>query len=60
MQCQFAPIKDLSPLKDLPNLQSLYCSPSSDQDYAVLRELTKLTKLNEKPVAEFWKGVDKK
>lgn len=49
---------DFSVLKDMP-LKDLGLDFKPERDTELLRSLTTLETINEKPVADFWKEVDK-
>jgi serine/threonine protein kinase len=51
-------VTDLAPLKDLP-LKHLWIDASTAQKSDILRSLHGLERINDKPVAEFWKTIDK-
>ena len=51
-------LTDLSPLSQLP-LKTIRLSFQAERDAAILREIKTLTTINEKPAAEFWKGIAK-
>jgi hypothetical protein len=53
-----AKVTDLSPLKGLP-LQKLQLDYRADQE-KLLRSLTGLESINDKPAADFWQEVDGK
>jgi hypothetical protein len=57
LDCRNTRVTDLSPLKDLP-LRILRCDFRPERDAAILRGIKTLRKINDKPVAEFWKEVD--
>jgi len=50
-------VSDLSPLKGMP-LKELGCDFQPERDTEILRSLTTLERINEKPAADFWKEVD--
>ncbi|HKB39354.1 MAG TPA: hypothetical protein VKD72_23150 [Gemmataceae bacterium] len=52
-----AKVTDLSPLKGMP-LKVLRCDFQRERDVALLRSLTTLEQINDKPAADFWKEVD--
>jgi hypothetical protein len=52
-------VTDLSPLKGML-LKSLGCDFQRERDAALLRSLTTLERINDKPAADFWKEVDGK
>lgn len=52
-----APVNNLSPLKELP-LKTISCDFKPERDTAVLRSIKTLEKINNMPVAEFWKQVE--
>jgi hypothetical protein len=52
-------VTDLSPLKGMP-LRELRCDFKRERDAEILRSIKTLETINRKPVAEFWKEVDKK
>jgi hypothetical protein len=52
-----SPVTDLSPLKGMP-LKELLCDFQRERDAALLRSLTTLERINDKPAADFWKEVD--
>ncbi|HEY3969633.1 MAG TPA: SUMF1/EgtB/PvdO family nonheme iron enzyme [Planctomycetaceae bacterium] len=54
-----AHFSDLSPLKGMP-LKTLSYESNPKQDTEILRSLKTLEKINNKPVAEFWREVDEK
>ncbi len=55
--CWYTPVSDLSPLKNMP-LKSVNCDFHPWRDTELLRSIPTLTKINEKPAADFWKEVD--
>ncbi len=55
--CRWSQVADLSPVRDSP-LQDLWCDFQPYRDADILRSIKTLTKINNKPVAEFWKEVD--
>jgi tRNA A-37 threonylcarbamoyl transferase component Bud32 len=50
-------VTDLAPLKGMP-LKELFCDFQRERDAAILRSLTTLERINDKPAADFWKEVD--
>jgi hypothetical protein len=52
-----SPVTDLSPLKGMW-LKELFCDFQRERDAEVLRSLTNLERINDKPAADFWKEVD--
>ena len=50
-------VTDLTQVKDLP-IKSLWLDFQPARDAALLRAMPTLEYINDKPVAEFWKGVD--
>jgi len=57
LNCQDTEVRDLSVLRDMP-LRLLFCDPaiaSTEANRAVLRSIKTLEKINNIPVAEFWK-----
>ena len=44
--------------KELP-LKKLGCDFQSERDAAILRSIQTLQTINDKPLAEFWKSVEK-
>jgi serine/threonine protein kinase len=52
-----AKVTDLSPLKGM-RLKDIHCSFQRERDAALLRSLTTLERINDKPAADFWKEVD--
>jgi hypothetical protein len=56
---EVAPVTDLSPLKD-PPLREIWYEVRPGRDAASLRSIQTLHKINNQPVAEFWKEVDAK
>jgi eukaryotic-like serine/threonine-protein kinase len=52
-----AKVTDLSPLKGM-RLKELRCDFRRERDAALLRALTTLERINDKPAADFWKEVD--
>ncbi len=52
-------VTDLSPLKDLP-LKRISCDFQAPRDARILRAITTLETINDKPADEFWKQVDGK
>jgi hypothetical protein len=50
-------VTDLSPLKGM-RLKELFCDFQRERDAEVLRSLTTLERINDKPAADFWKEVD--
>ena len=59
LECEDAGLTDLSPLEGLP-LKRIRCSFQPGRDAAILRAIKTLETINDKPAAEFWKGVEKK
>jgi hypothetical protein len=56
--CENNPVRsDLVPLKGMP-LEEPFCDFQRERDTAVLRSLTTLDSINDKPAAGFWKEVD--
>jgi Leucine-rich repeat (LRR) protein len=53
--CQNRAITDLSPLKEMPLLRDLACDFNPQRDAEILRSIKTLEKINNRPVAEFWK-----
>ncbi len=51
------PVTDISVLKTMPTLNDVLLNFDAKRDTDVLRSLTSLQKINDKPVAEFWKSV---
>lgn len=58
LECRGTKVIDLSPLRRLP-LRTLHCNFQVDRDTGILRSLETLTRINDRPAAEFWKEVDK-
>ncbi len=56
--CHGAPVKSLEPLRGMP-LKHLDISFDPKRDAGVLRSIKTLERVNNKPVAEFWKEVEK-
>ncbi|MBS0207297.1 MAG: protein kinase [Planctomycetes bacterium] len=52
------PVKDLSPLKGMP-LKELWFDFKPERDTELIRSITTLETINKKPVAEFWKEVER-
>ena len=52
-----SPVTDLSPVKGM-RLKELLCDFQRERDAAILRSLTTLERINDKPAADFWKEVD--
>jgi tRNA A-37 threonylcarbamoyl transferase component Bud32 len=52
-----SPVTDLAPLKGMP-LKELLCDFQRERDTALLRSLTTLERINDRPAADFWKEVD--
>jgi hypothetical protein len=50
---------DLSPVKGMP-LKVLRCDFRPERDAEIVRSLTTLQLINDKPAADFWKEVDGK
>jgi serine/threonine protein kinase len=50
-------VSDLSPLEGMP-LTQIYLDVKAERDRDILRSLTTLTKINDKPTGEFWKELD--
>ena len=50
-------VTGLSPLKGMPS-KELACDFQHERDTEVLRLLTTLERINDKPAADFWKEVD--
>jgi hypothetical protein len=57
--CRYTGVTDLALLKDMP-LEVLTCDFVPERDAATIRAIKKLTMINGKPAAEFWKEVDAK
>ena len=53
------PVVDLSPIKNLP-LKWLHCDFRPERDTDIVRSIKSLMTINDKPVEEFWKGLDDK
>jgi hypothetical protein len=53
-------VTDLSPLRETPGLKLLWCDFVAGRDADVLRAVKSLERINDKPVAEFWKEVDRR
>jgi Leucine-rich repeat (LRR) protein len=53
-------VTDLSPLKTIPHLKFLECTYNPMRDREILRSIKTLEKINDMPVAEFWKKQDQK
>ena len=51
-------VTDFSPLKEMKSLHVLFCDFKPERDSAILRSIKTLERINDQPVAEFWKGVD--
>jgi formylglycine-generating enzyme required for sulfatase activity len=54
LECRGTGVNDFSALKNLP-LKELNCDFTPERDAAILRSIKTLEKINEIPVAEFWK-----
>jgi len=52
-------VTDFSLLKRMP-LKELRCDFKPERDAEILRAIKTLEKINDKPAAEFWRGVEKK
>jgi hypothetical protein len=52
-----AKVTDLSPLKGMPRKEPR-CDFQRLRDAEILRSLTTLKRINDKPAADFWKEVD--
>ena len=52
--CLAAKVTDLSPLKGMP-LKELRCDFQRERDTEILRSLTTLERINDKPAKDFWK-----
>ncbi|MGL4551741.1 MAG: protein kinase domain-containing protein, partial [Gemmataceae bacterium] len=50
------PVKDITPLAKMP-LTVVWCTFNRARDEKVLRAIPTLEKINDKPVAEFWKAL---
>jgi serine/threonine protein kinase/Leucine-rich repeat (LRR) protein len=59
LNCSGAQVTDLSPLRGMP-LESLICDFRPERDAQILRSITTLQKINDKPAKEFWKDVYEK
>jgi Leucine-rich repeat (LRR) protein len=59
LNIQGTKVIDLSLLKGMP-LRELWCDFRPERDAEILRAIKTLEKINDKPAAEFWKGVEKK
>jgi serine/threonine protein kinase/Leucine-rich repeat (LRR) protein len=57
--CGGTKVTDLTPLRGMP-LKLLGCDFQPERDTALLRSLTTLKSINQKPAAEFWKEVEAK
>lgn len=53
-------VADLSSLKETPGLKLLWCDFVAGRDAAVLRAVKSLERINDKPVAEFWREVERR
>jgi Leucine-rich repeat (LRR) protein len=53
-------VSDLSPLRTMKQLKELRCVFNPERDAAILRSITTLEWINDKPAKEFWKEVDEK
>ncbi len=51
------PVVDLSPIKKLP-LKWLHCDFRPERDADIVRSIKSLVTINDKPVDDFWKGLD--
>jgi hypothetical protein len=49
-------VTDLSPLKGMP-LKELHCDFKPERDAEILRSITTLERINDKPAREFWAEV---
>jgi FKBP-type peptidyl-prolyl cis-trans isomerase len=56
LDCRAPAVKDLSPLKEMP-LKRLYCDYDPKRDAAILRAITTLEAVNDKPAREVLKTV---
>jgi hypothetical protein len=57
LNCSATKVTDLSPLRGMP-LKELRCDFVRERDAGILRSITTLEKINEKPAAEFWADVE--
>jgi formylglycine-generating enzyme required for sulfatase activity/Leucine-rich repeat (LRR) protein len=57
--CKGTNVTDLSVLRGMP-LKALFWDFRAERDAAILRSLETLERIDDKPVAEFWKEVDAK
>jgi Leucine-rich repeat (LRR) protein len=57
LDCRSTRVENLAPLKDLP-LVELWCDFKPERDAVVLRICRSLKKINDLPVAEFWKAIE--
>lgn len=57
LDCKNTKVSDLSPLKGMP-LKELWCDFKPARDCKILLSIKTLETINDKPVKEFWKGVD--
>jgi formylglycine-generating enzyme required for sulfatase activity/serine/threonine protein kinase len=57
--CKATKVTDLSVLREMP-LKILYCDFQAQRDAAILRSIKTLERIDDRPVAEFWKEVDGK
>ena len=59
LACYGTPVSDFSPIKDMP-LKTIVCDFKPERDTEILRSIKTLEHINDKPVAEFWKEVERK
>ncbi|MFO0958885.1 MAG: protein kinase [Isosphaeraceae bacterium] len=57
LNCRGSKVTDLSPLKGMP-LTWLFCDLQPARDAGIVRGLSTLKTINDRPAAEFWREVD--
>jgi serine/threonine protein kinase len=58
LDCRNNNVEDLRPLLELPHLQFVKCDVDvAVRDAVILKSILTLTRINEKPAAEFWREV---
>jgi hypothetical protein len=58
LSCNMTLVSDLSPLKGMP-LVSIRCDFKPERDAEILRSISTLELINDKPAKEFWKEIEK-
>ena len=58
LHLRYSKVTNLAPIRGMP-LQKLKCNFLPSRDTEILRSIPSLKMINEKPVVEFWKEVDK-